>query len=149
MVKTMDINTIDLKALTNAQLAELTELIKKEAASRQTAFICNVEELVKNIMKDAPESRYSRYNGGWLKTVTGIDKTQENGYSIKGEFIKSVTQLLPNTLILDCSIGGSRKNQDKYYNLVKIIDADHAEFIAATDGKTWAIELWPAIEANL
>ena len=30
-----------------------------------------------------------RYAGGWLKTVTGLDKSVLNGYSLVGEFVKS------------------------------------------------------------
>ena len=27
----------------------------------------------------------TRYNGGWAKSVTGVDRTKTNGYSIVGE----------------------------------------------------------------
>ena len=60
---------------------------------------------------------FNRYNGGWVKTITGIDKDYSNGYSLNGEFVanKRVTNvnLEEDTLYLDCSIGGSRKNQEK------------------------------------
>lgn len=32
-----------------------------------------------------------RYNGGWTKTVTDLDKSKDNGYSIVGEFVRKET----------------------------------------------------------
>ena len=30
---------------------------------------------------------FDRYNGGWVKTITGIDKDYQNGYSLNGDFV--------------------------------------------------------------
>lgn len=92
-----------------------------------------------------------RYNGGWVKKVTGLDKKRTNGYSILGDFIKDdKIQWMAPGLYLDCGIGGSRKHQEKYYTLFRLTPDGTVEKLAeAGDGKNWAVKLWPAIEEGL
>lgn len=87
----------------------------------------------------------TRYNGGWVKTVTGMDKTKTNGYSIEGSFVNGPHWVMPGSIFIDCSIGGSRKNQSHHYHLFRVNDDGTATILAYAKSKTWAIEFWPAI----
>ena len=70
------------------------------------------------LAKQAAGTRYSRYNGGWIKTVTGLNKLNTDGYSLRGEFLnEDRLQWISPSLYLDCSISGSRKNQSSTHNL--------------------------------
>ncbi len=93
----------------------------------------------------------TRYNGGWTKSVTGIDRSKNNGYSLKGDFMgKSGDTYIVGNLYLDCGIGGSRKNQEKFYNLFTIESDGKVKVIAeAEDSREWAISLWNMIEEFL
>jgi hypothetical protein len=93
----------------------------------------------------------ARYNGGWCKTVTSLDKTKNNGYSIIGDFVKAeLLQVQKPGLYLDCDIDGSRNHQKKNYTLFRY-DGVNVEIITILEngGADWAIQLWPAIENAL
>lgn len=96
---------------------------------------------------------FSRYNGGWIKTVERLDKDYKNGYSLVGDFLPVSSgniDLEEGVLYLDCSISGSRKNQDKSYTLFKLIDK--SIFIVQeidNAGPDWAMSLWESIEKEL
>lgn len=92
----------------------------------------------------------TRYNGGWVKSVTGLDQTKTNGYSIIGEFLKSGVQWLSPGLYLDCSKGGSRKHQDVYHSLVKLNTDGTIELLQQEiNNLSWAVALWDKIEKEL
>ena len=98
---------------------------------------------------------YTRYNGGWIKTIEQIDKSKTNGYSLVGEFCKSGLQWMSPGVYLDCSKGGSRKNQRNVYT-VFILREDGATVAYNDDaivvegrGGDWAVRLWPVIERAL
>lgn len=107
--------------------------------------------MIININENIP--LFTRYNGGWIKTVNGIDKDYKNGYSLVGEFLpvsRGNIDLDENLLYLDCSIGGSRKNQEKNYTLFKIIDNEIFIIKEIEDGGSdWATSLWESIESEL
>lgn len=93
-----------------------------------------------------------RYNGGWAKEITGLDKTKSNGYSLQGDFVaggKSGNyRVTEGCLYLDCDIQGSRKNQRNEYTLFTIA-AGEIKILATINGdrtKTWAIDLWDTID---
>lgn len=97
---------------------------------------------------------FDRYNGGWVKTITKLDKDYNNGYSLNGEFIANKrvknVNLEPNILYLDCSIGGSRKNQEKNYHLFKLVENEIAIIQTIEDGgPDWAVQLWDNVEKEL
>jgi hypothetical protein len=100
------------------------------------------------------EDPMSRYNGGWTKTITALDESKDNGYSLVGEFVckETVTANQAVGLYLDCDLGGSRKNQVKYYTLFEL-KPDGAvtvlETLSERAGRTsdWAIQLRPAVKA--
>ena len=100
----------------------------------------------------------TRYNGGWTKTVVGLDKSKQNGYSLIGEFLPKQTtlNLEAGRLYLDCDIRGSRKNNTNNYTLFTLLESGEVEILAEeegasgyTRGKTgrdWALRLWEPIE---
>ena len=93
----------------------------------------------------------SRYNGGWAKTVKGLDKSRTNGYSILGDFvdIDAPQYWKDGTIILDCDIHGSRKHPKKTYRLFCYLDGKLSLLAQEGDTKDWAVRLWPAIEDAL
>lgn len=96
---------------------------------------------------------FSRYNGGWIKTVAKLDKDYSNGYSIVGDFLPVSSgniNLDEGIIYLDCSIEGSRKHQVKNYTLFKIIDGEVFILQEIEDGgMDWATSLWDTIEKEL
>jgi len=98
---------------------------------------------------------FSRYNGGWIKRIDKIDKSKTNGYSLIGDFCKSGLQWMQPGIYLDCSKGGSRKNQNYIYT-VFVLNED-GTVKAYNDGaievegrgSDWAVRLWPVIEAAM
>ena len=96
---------------------------------------------------------FTRYNGGWIKTITGINKKYKNGYSLLGEFLPISSgniDLEEDVVYLDCSIGGSRKNHEKNYTLFKLKDEEIIILQNIEDGgKDWATSLWDTLETEL
>ena len=85
-----------------------------------------------------------RYAGGWLKTVTGLDKSVLNGYSLVGEFVKSgdFKEEYSDGLYLDCNKTGNRLLRLKHGKLT-LIDQVY-------DGrKNWAVEFWDSVSEEL
>ncbi len=94
--------------------------------------------------------KFSRYNGGWIKRVDGLDKKYANGYSLVGEFVEKGLQWLKPGLYLDCSIEGSRKHPERRYSLFRLLPDGTSVLLAkAGDYRDWAPRMWPAIEAAL
>ncbi|ADI74099.1 hypothetical protein Metev_1227 [Methanohalobium evestigatum Z-7303] len=94
---------------------------------------------------------YTRYNGGWLRKIDGLNKEHANGYSLIGEFYGGwKIQWLPPGLYVDCSKGGSRKNQKFYYSLIKLNPDGTAEVLKQIyNDPSWAVEFWDEIEKHL
>ncbi len=91
----------------------------------------------------------SRYNGGWLKTVNGLDKSFTNGFSIEGQFVKAGNYKMDYShgLYLDCSKDGSRKNQVWNYHLFRVDDDGfHLLHTVENGGRNWACEFWEIID---
>lgn len=94
----------------------------------------------------------SRYNGGWLKTVTGLDKSLTNGFSIEGHFVKSGDFKMDYShgLYLDCSKDGSRKNQVWNYHLFRVDDDGfHLLQTVEDGGRNWACDFWELIDEEM
>jgi hypothetical protein len=111
-------------------------------------IMVNLKEALK-AAKGGWDDPMERYNGGWTKTVVKLDKSRDNGYSLVGDFVKRETTNAYQRigLYLDCDIGGSRKNQRKYYTLFSIDAEGEATIHAAIEHSAdWAIKLWPEIE---
>lgn len=96
---------------------------------------------------------FSRYNGGWIKTIERLDKDYKNGYSLVGEFLPVSSgniDLDEGIIYLDCSIDGSRKNQEKNYTLFKLVDGEIIIIQSIENGsRDWATSLWDTIETEL
>jgi len=87
-----------------------------------------------------------RYNGGWVKSVTSLDKTKTDGYSLIGEFIEKGPQWVAPGFFLDCNIHGSRKHPERTFTLFEVSPAGEIRTIQRVeDTKGWAVSLWPAI----
>lgn len=109
-------------------------------------MIFNYAEETKNI------ETVSRYNGGWLKTVTGLDKSVTNGFSILGKFVDAgdfLEDYKPG-LYLDCSKDGSRKHQEWNYHLFRVDERGFTLIKVLEDaGRHFAVEFWEPIEQEL
>ena len=100
-------------------------------------------------------SKFSRYNGGWVKRVEKLDKSKTNGYSLVGEFCKDVAQWMQPGVYVDCSKAGSRKNVRYIYTVfllrhdgTAVAYNDSAVSVEGSGGD-WAVRLWPVIERAL
>jgi len=94
----------------------------------------------------------ARYNGGWSKQITGLDKTKNNGYSLIGDFktIHEGLNSFNDGLYLDVDKGGSRKNHTNNVTLFSIHGSNLKILKKINDaGRDWAIQLWPVIEEEL
>ena len=134
-----------LKNMTNQELRDLISAAQAELKSRTTT----TTELAKPRTMDSMFHSAERYNGGWAKLVTGVDRSKVNGFSILGDFIKiDEPHFWKNgELVLDCDIKGSRKHPVKHYTLLQYFDGELHVIARAEDTKSWAVKLWDAIEA--
>jgi len=148
-------NIIDFKTLTNEELKELISSAKEELKSRQEAQpqkqVRVLRQMYMETLGTDRDSTVTRYNGGWAKTVRGLDKSKTNGYSILGDFVDiDAPQYWKNgTIILDCDIKGSRKHPEKTYRLFRYENGKLSLLAQEGDTKEWAVRLWPAIEEAL
>ncbi len=122
-----------------------------------------IESFLEKIFKEWPKDNnnkpieeeiirpyFSRYNGGWIKSVIGLNKKVTDGYSIKGEFDPQGVQWTNPGLYLDCSIDGSRKNQYHCYHLLKLSISGEWSYLFGVSGRyNWATKFWPIIEQEL
>ena len=71
------------------------------------------------ITKIDPDIKF-RAQGGWLKTVTKLDKTVKNGYSLVGDFVNAgdFEDDYSEGLYLDCNKEGSGKKPQTDYRLL-------------------------------
>ena len=93
-----------------------------------------------------------RSTGGWLKNVSGLDKSVTNGYSIEGNFIKAgdYTEELPNGLYLDCNKEGKKSKPKSDYRLIRVNAGSLTLIDAVFDSKkNWAVDLWDSIAEEL
>ena len=108
---------------------------------------------MKILVKKTIATEAERYNGGWAKTILKLDKSKTNGYSIVGDFIKGPQNLEIGSLVLDCDLAGSRKNQTKNYRVLKVSEKGDLKKIEGGEilggGMDWAVNLWEIIEKNL
>lgn len=91
------------------------------------------------------------YNGGWMKSITEIDRTKKNGYSLVGDFVeKEGLSLYDPGVYLLCDVQGSRKHHRKNY-VVVAFDGEKVGKVAELEdgGRDWALQLWDDIEKAL
>lgn len=132
-----------MNALNTMSVSELKELIQNATQELNSRVQEKPKPCTLFSMWDA-----DRYNGGWAKLVTGLDKTKTNGYSIIGSFIQGDEPRYwkEGEIVIDCNIGGSRKHQQKSYTVLKYIAGELVSIGTAGDSKSWAIKLWDALE---
>lgn len=91
---------------------------------------------------------YQNYNGGWYKRITGLNKKRVDGYSLKGHFVDGQLHWVSPGLYVHCGIGGSRKHQNKYFSVFILHeDGNITSLVTEIEGRDWAVQLWPAIDA--
>ncbi len=93
-----------------------------------------------------------RATGGWLKNVTGLDKTVTNGYSIEGNFVKAgdYSEEIENGLYLDCNKEGKKSKPKSDYRLIRVQNGTLSLIDVVYDGrKNWAVDLWDSIAEEL
>ena len=63
-----------------------------------------------------------RATGGWVKTVTGLDKSVLNGFSLVGEFVKAgdYKTEFSDGLYLDCNKEGKKSNPKQDFRLFRL-----------------------------
>ena len=146
-------NSINFKTLSDQELRELIASAKEELKSRENSQPKQelprvLRQMYIETLGEDRDSTVTRYNGGWAKTVTGLDKSRTNGYSILGDFldIDAPQYWKEGTLILDCDIYGSRKHPEKTYRLFRYENGKLSLLTEESDTKDWAVRMWPLIE---
>lgn len=93
-----------------------------------------------------------RSTGGWLKTVTGLDKSVLNGFSLIGEFVKSgdYKSEFADGLYLDCNKEGKKSNPKQDFRLLRLKNGKLTLIDQVYDAKkNWAVELWDSISEEI
>ncbi|ADC47129.1 hypothetical protein mru_1279 [Methanobrevibacter ruminantium M1] len=93
-----------------------------------------------------------RATGGWLKTVTGLDKSVLNGYSLVGEFVKSgdYKHEYSDGLYLDCNKEGKKSKPKQDFRLFRLKNGKLTLIDQVYDGKkNWACEFWESVSEEL
>ena len=93
-----------------------------------------------------------RATGGWVKTVTGLDKSVLNGFSLVGEFVKAgdYKTEFSDGLYLDCNKEGTAKKPQLDYRLFRFRDGKVRLLDLVIDAqKSWAQDFWDAVEDEL
>jgi len=105
----------------------------------------------KEITKIDPDIKF-RLHGGWLKTITELDKTVKNGYSLVGDCVKAgdFEEEYSEGIYLDCNKEGTSKKTQQDYRLFRFKNNEVRLLDMVIDGKQgWAPQLWDALEGEL
>ena len=105
----------------------------------------------KTLMEIDPDIKY-RQQGGWLKTITELDKSTTTGYSLVGDFVEAgdFEKEYTDGLYLDCNKEGTSKKPQTDYRLFRIKEGKLRLLDMVIDAdKEWATLLWEAIEDEL
>ena len=106
-------------------------------------MIINWKEIIGQEQKGI-SGNYSFYNGGWVKKVEAVDKSQSNGYCFEGKFVRGATEgmvEIGDGFYIVCSIEGSRKNQRKEYAVYRLTGEQVDRIIGWVTGKDWALKI--------
>lgn len=95
----------------------------------------------------------NRFSSNWVKRITAVDTSKQNGYCFQGEFINSGTVEITNEpqLFLIAGTSGSRKNNTTTYLVVVLVNGKLERTEIQTDnGKSgWALRIRDAVAAKL
>jgi len=124
----------------NIEYLELGETFQDfpVAVLDEERVIINIEELTQHLL--------TTYNGYWAKTISGLDKTKTNGYSLLGTFVKNLVSLPLNVPLVLCGIGGSRKNQIKRYSLLYFDGEKLVVVMNDYRERDYAIRCWDLVD---
>lgn len=88
-------------------------------------------------------------NGGWMKTIIGLDKTKKNGYSLIGDFVNAGFNRGDYNpgLYLNCN----KFEGYIVYQLINLHENGSVELLQelVNPGRGWAVELWEKIDENI
>lgn len=93
-----------------------------------------------------------RQQGGWLKTITELDKTIKNGYSLVGDFVHAgdFEDNYSEGIYLDCNKEGTAKKPQVDYRVFRFKDGKVRLLDMVIDADNgWAVQLWDAIDDEL
>ncbi|MGL5081026.1 MAG: hypothetical protein ACRC8A_06015 [Microcoleaceae cyanobacterium] len=98
------------------------------------------------------ESCLIQKQGNWCKWVEGLDKNQTDGYSILGNFVNQVDQLVyqPFGLYLHCEKKKQKQGISERLYTLFVLEPDGTVKVLnelKTASKDWAVQLWPEIDA--
>ncbi|MGF1493841.1 MAG: hypothetical protein ACFBSC_15580 [Microcoleaceae cyanobacterium] len=104
---------------------------------------------------DAPgfwQSYLPQKPGNWCKWVEGVDKTRTDGYSILGNFVNQIDQLIYQVpgLYLYCEKKKQKRDiSERLYTLFHLEPDGSVQVLheLKTGSKDWAVQLWPTIDA--
>lgn len=87
---------------------------------------------------------------GWVKHVTRIDESKDDGFAFEGEFLREGTREVPEgALILDCWPTGSRTANRKVASLSVATENGLDEIARVEDWHSESLELRDAAIAHL
>ena len=127
------------------------ELSKKYAGITKKGFGIMILNWKEEMTKIDPDMKF-RAQGGWFKTITKLDKTVKNGYSLVGDFVQAgdFEEEYSDGLYLDCNKEGSAKKAQQDYRLFRFRDGKVRLLDMVIDGKQgWAVDLWDTVEDEL
>ena len=93
-----------------------------------------------------------RATGGWVKTVTGLDKSVLNGYSLVGEFVKAgdYKTEFSDGLYLDFNKEGKKSKPKQDFRLFRLKNGKLTLIDEVYDAKkNWAVELWDSVSEEI
>ena len=103
----------------------------------------------KKVLQEIDPMIKYRQQGGWLKTITELDKTTNTGYSLVGDFVKEGDYEMEygEGLYLDCNKEGTKKKPQTDYRLFRVThDKVRLLDMVIDADKSWATLLWEAVE---
>jgi len=144
---------MEIKSMSKEELkTELTTVIlKQKIRVESNKILINLREEMNYCLVDY---EITRFNGGWCKLVTGIDKSKIKGKSILGNFVSDSKATEKEyweigSIFLDCGYGGSIKNIVRNYHLFVLQDTGIMKLLKFESSPDYAVNFWELIEKEL
>jgi hypothetical protein len=94
--------------------------------------------------------------GAWAKVITGLDKSQHNGYSLLGDtFVPREQEYIRAPMATNLYLVGTKHYELKTYALAEITTAGYVAAICDDEQRParitnavhdWAVQLWPYVD---